>query len=146
MESEFQVYQFRCQSPILRWGVVQRLFSTFADGWPGAGLLLLRLLTGAALINFGITCIREGPSPLMTTLQAVGIAAGIALLVGLFTPLAGALAVIAKAWIAFLLFPTHWNDPWSTLVQVILAATLAITGPGAWSIDARRFGRKHIDL
>jgi len=60
---------------------VQRLFSTFADGWPGAGLLLLRLLTGAALINLGIGSIREGPPSLTIVLQTVGIAAGIVLLV-----------------------------------------------------------------
>jgi putative oxidoreductase len=42
---------------------VQRLFSTFADGWPGIGLLLLRLLTGAALIHFGLTGIFEGAPP-----------------------------------------------------------------------------------
>ena len=68
---------------------MQRLFSTFADGWPGAGLLLLRLLTGAALVDFGIGGIREGPPPLTVALQIVGIAAAILLLVGAFTPLAG---------------------------------------------------------
>jgi len=147
VNSEFQVYRFRRQSLILQWGVVQRLFSTFADGWPGAGLLLLRLLTGAALINFGIGSIREGPPPVTIALQTVGIAAGIALLVGLFTPVTGALAAIAKMWIFCLRFSTHSSDDlWIVFVQVILAATLAMTGPGAWSIDARRFGRKHIDL
>ena len=69
---------------------MQRLFSTFADGWPGAGLLLLRLLTGTALINFGISGIREGPPPLTIAPQIIGIAAAILLLVGVFTPLAGA--------------------------------------------------------
>ena len=125
---------------------MQRLFSTFADGWPGAGLLLLRLLTGAALVNFGIGSIREGPPPLTIVLQTVGIVAGVALLAGLFTPVTGALAAISKTWIACLQIPTHLNDPWIALVQIILAASLAMTGPGAWSIDARRFGRKHIDL
>jgi putative oxidoreductase len=125
---------------------VQRLFSTFADGWPGAGLLLLRLLTGAALIDFGISAIREGPPPLTVALQLIGIAAAIPLLVGVFTPLAGVLAAAAKVWIAVSWFYSHSGDPWVTLSQAILAAALAMIGPGAWSIDARRFGRKHIDL
>jgi len=30
---------------------VQRLFSTFADGPPGTGLLIQRLLVGAALLH-----------------------------------------------------------------------------------------------
>jgi hypothetical protein len=42
--------------------VLQRLFSTFAGGWPGVGLLLLRLLAGAALIYFGIVGALEAPS------------------------------------------------------------------------------------
>jgi putative oxidoreductase len=125
---------------------VQRLFSTFADGWPGVGLLLLRLLTGAALLRFGVSSIREGPPPLTVALQTVCIAAGIVLLAGIFTPLAGALAATAKMWIAISLFSSHSGDPWIAAAQAVLAAALAMTGPGAWSIDARRFGRKHIEF
>jgi len=29
-------------------------------------------------------------------------------------------------------------------MQAVLGAALAMVGPGAWSIDARLFGRKHI--
>jgi hypothetical protein len=75
---------------------VQRLFSTFADGWPGVGLLLLRLLAGAALIGFGVASVREGPPPLILVLQIIGVAGGIVLVVGFFTPIAGALAAIVK--------------------------------------------------
>jgi putative oxidoreductase len=125
---------------------VQRLFSNFADGWPGAGLLLLRLLTGGALIHFGISSIREGPAPLTVALQAIGIATAVLLLVGMLTPVSGMLAAAAKVWIAVSRFSSDSGDPWVTLAQAILAAVLAMIGPGAWSIDARRFGRKHIDL
>jgi len=125
---------------------VQRLFSTFADGWPGVGLLLLRLLTGGALIWFGIIGMRDAPAPLMIALQSVGIAAGTILSLGIFTPLAGAFAAVAKVWIAILRFSSHSGDPWIALAQAILAGALAMIGPGAWSIDARLFGRKHIDL
>jgi len=123
---------------------VQRLFSTFADGWPGVGLLVLRLLTGITLIYSGISSIREGSPPLFVILQTVGIAAGIALLVGLFTPVAGVLA--AFAWTAMWRFSSHSGDPWMALTQAILAAVLAMIGPGAWSIDARLFGRKRVDM
>jgi putative oxidoreductase len=127
-------------------GIVQRLFSTFADGWPGAGLLLLRLLAGAALISLGIRDIRQWPPPLTIALQTIGIAAAILLLAGVFTPLAGALAAGVKIWIALSRFFSHSGDPWVSFAQAALAAALAMIGPGAWSIDARRFGRKHIDL
>jgi putative oxidoreductase len=129
-----------------KWDIVQRLFSTFADGWPGVGLLLLRLLTGAALIHFGIASIREGPPPLTAALQIIGMATAALLLMGMFTPLAGVLAAAAKVWIAISRFSSHSGDPWVALSQAVLAAALAMIGPGAWSIDARRFGRKRIDL
>jgi uncharacterized membrane protein YphA (DoxX/SURF4 family) len=125
---------------------VQRLFSTFADGWPGIGLLLLRLLTGSALVYFGIFSLHDGPPSLSVALQTVGIAAGIVLLAGIFTPVAGTLAALVKLSIAIWRFSSHMGDPWIALAQAVLAASLAMIGPGVWSIDARRFGRKHIDL
>ena len=125
---------------------MQRLFSTFADGWPGRGLLLLRLLTGIALIHFGTASLREAPPLATVVLQIIGIGAGILLLVGLWTPAAGALAAIVKAWIAFSRYFSHSGDPWIPIIQAALGAVLAMVGPGAWSIDARLFGRKHIDI
>jgi len=110
------------------------------------GLLLLRLLTSAALIDFGISGIREGPLSLTVALQVIVIAAAILLLVGMFTPLVGALAAAAKVWLAISRFSSHSGDPWVALSQAILAAALAMIGPGAWSIDARRYGRKRIEL
>jgi putative oxidoreductase len=125
---------------------VQRLFSGFADGWPGMGLLLLRLLTAVALVYFGIVNLRE-IAPLATAvLQIIGIGAGILLLVGLWTPVAGALAAIAKVSIAFSRYFSHSGDPWILILQAVLSAVLAMVGPGAWSIDARLFGRKRIDI
>jgi len=124
--------------------IVQRLFSTFADGWPGAGLLLLRLLTGVALIYFGIANLCEAPPLATVVLQSIGVGAGLLILAGLWTPLAGALAAIVKVWIALLRFFSHSGDPSIAIIQAALGAVLAMIGPGAWSIDARLFGRKHI--
>lgn len=83
---------------------------------------------------------------LIMVLQTIGVACGTVLLVGLFTPVAGTLAAIGQVWIAISRFSSHSDDPWVAVAQAILAAALAMTGPGAWSIDARRFGMKHIDL
>jgi putative oxidoreductase len=125
---------------------LQRLFSTFADGWPGMGLLLLRLLTGLALIRFAIIGLLEAP-PLTTAVpQVIGAGAGLFLLVGLWTPVAGSLAAIVNIWITFLRFLSPSGDPWVAIIQSVLGAALAMIGPGACSIDARLFGRKHIDV
>jgi uncharacterized membrane protein YphA (DoxX/SURF4 family) len=70
----------------------------------------------------------------------IGAGAGIALLVGLWTPAMGTLVAIVEVWVAF-------SHPGNSLIPIMLAtlgATLAMIGPGAWSIDARLFGRKHI--
>ena len=125
---------------------MQRLFSTFADGWPGTGLLLLRLLTGTALIHFGIANLREAPPLTTVVLQSIGVGAGILLLAGLWTPVAGGLAAIVKVLIAFSRYFSHSGDPSIPLMQAVLGAALAMVGPGAWSIDARLFGRKRIDI
>ena len=121
---------------------MQRLFSTFAHGWPGNGLLLLRMLTGFALIHYGIVDLREAHEFASIAPPIIAAGAGIFLLVGLWTPVTGALVAIAELWIAF----SPPGDPWIPIMLATLGATLAMVGPGAWSIDARLFGRKHIDI
>ena len=123
---------------------MQRLFSGFADGWPGTGLLLLRLLTSVALIHFGIAGVLASPPLTTVVLQICGIGAGILLLVGLWTPVAGTLVAIVNVWIALSRYFSHSGDPWIPIVQAVLGAVLAMVGPGAWSIDALLFGRKRI--
>ena len=125
---------------------MQRLFSTFAGGWPGAGLLLLRLLTATAFIYFGIASVHAAPPLIIIVLEIIGVGAGLLFLVGLWTPAAGVLAVIVKLWIAGSRFYAHSGNPWFPIVHAALGAILAMIGPGAWSVDARLFGRKHINF
>ena len=118
---------------------MQRLFSTFADGFPGGGILLLRLLAGGALINRGIAAINAGPEAGLV-LQMVGAAAGLLILGGLWTPVVGVLAGMVEAWIAC-------TQPGTQSLAIMLAGlgiSLAMIGPGAWSIDARLYGRKQL--
>ena len=121
---------------------MQRLFSSFADGWPGAGLLLLRLLAGSVLLYGGFV----SPWSAFNTAQMVppllAAAFGAMLVVGLFTPFAGIMAAAAEVWIAFL----HPGYRWPQIGFAGLCLSLVMIGPGAWSIDARLFGRKQIDL
>ena len=121
---------------------MQRLFSTFAAGWPGKGLLLQRLVTAAALIYHGIVDLREVHQFALIAPQLIAAGAGMLLLVGLWTPAVGTVIAIVEAWIVL------WRpgDPWVPIMLAALGATLAMIGPGAWSIDARLFGRKHINI
>lgn len=125
---------------------MQRLFSTFASGWPGIGLLLLRVLTCITLIYHGIAGVAQTPPLTILVLEIIGVGAGIFLLMGLWTPAAGALAAIVNVWIAILWAWSHSGDPGIAFLQAVLGAVLAMVGPGAWSIDARLFGRKRIDM
>jgi uncharacterized membrane protein YphA (DoxX/SURF4 family) len=64
------------------------------------------------------------------------------LLAGLWTPIAGTLIAFTELWIAF----SQHGDVWIPILFAALAAGLALLGPGAWSIDARLFGRKRFSI
>jgi len=119
---------------------LQRLFSSFADGWPGRGLLLQRLLTGALLLYCGVAYLQAAAHIVPVAPQIVGVGAGILIAAGLWTPVVGALIAVLELWIMF----SHAGDPWIPAILAVLGASLAMVGPGAWSIDARLFGRKRI--
>ena len=119
---------------------MQRLFSSFADGWPGAGLLLLRLLAGSGLLYGGIVS-RSAFDTAQMVPPVLAAALGAMLVVGWFTPFAGIMAAAVEVWIAF--SPGY---RWPQIGLAGLCLSLAMIGPGAWSIDARLFGRKQIDL
>ena len=73
-------------------------------------------------------------------------AGGMFLLAGLWTPIVGALIALDELWIAFSL---DTPQPDSRLIHIFLAvltAGVAMLGPGAWSIDARLFGRKRFKM
>ena len=120
---------------------MQRLFFTFARGWPGAGLLLMRLVAGIALVNQGAVgmtgATRLGP----VAPHALAICSGILLLAGLWTPIAGVLVAVIHLWTF-----TQPGDPWIHILLGTVGIALALVGPGAWSVDARLFGWKRIDI
>src|SRR5271163_2669834 len=86
---------------------LQRAFSTFPDGLPGAGLLLLRAATGSALLVQGGAYLVDwhGLGLLILALALVTVANGALLLVGYLTPLAGVLAGLFCTGSAFSWFP-----------------------------------------
>jgi hypothetical protein len=113
------------------------LFSTFPSGLPGLGLALLRLSVAVGLAlsfswNQGIP-------------HAVVVAAWlvcVALCVGFYTPIAAVLAfALQGALLGFRLLSVE-----ASVVLLLDALALALLGPGAYSLDARRFGRRVLDV
>ena len=119
---------------------LQRLFSTFASGFPGIGLLLQRLITAAALGCSVCWRFHGMPPSVSVTLLLIDGGAALLLLVGLWTPVAGAVIACCELWVVV----SGGGEFWLPLVLATLGATLAMIGPGAWSIDALLFGRKQI--
>ena len=82
------------------------------------------------------------PPPALINLQLVAAGAAMFLLVGLWTPAAGVLLAVAELCLTF----SHPIDPWRHILLGALGVALAMLGPGAWSVDARLFGRKRIHI
>ena len=118
---------------------MQRLFSTFADGWPGAGLLLQRFLIGAILLHGAF--LQPSASSHLTTI-ALPLIASALLVIGLGTPYIGLLVAAMQLWLVF----AGSAHLWTAIILSGLGASLAMIGPGAWSLDARFFGRKHVEI
>lgn len=130
---------------------LQRLFSTFPGGWPGVGLLLLRMAVGA-------TAIAAGAAPIMTrsgtptigavAISVIAIACGLLLLIGFLTP---GVAIVTGLGSAGLTLPGCPALAASLLeakpvTGFLLVMTIAIVllGPGAFSLDSYLFGRREI--
>jgi putative oxidoreductase len=120
--------------------LLRRLFSTFAQGWPGVGLLLMRVVLGFALIWRAVARLSSDPSTHVTVLSVLGIGTGLLLLIGLWTPVAATLVAAIELW------KIYWKlgDPWIYLLLATIAAAIAMVGPGFWSVDARLYGWKRI--
>jgi len=126
---------------------LQRLFSTFPDGWPGVGLLLLRVGAAIPLVYFGFVAAAGGAEQsLNVVLSLVAAGGGLLLLIGLWTPVAGVILAIDELWMAFSPRFAQPSDQWLHILLAVLAAAVAMVGPGAWSIDARLFGRKRFKI
>jgi len=121
---------------------LQRLFSMFPNGWPGRALLLLRLAAAAILIRDGVANLVGQSRWDLIALQSVAIAAGIFLLVGLWTPVVG--VIVAVLGVGAVISGTAYVR--GAILLAVVGVALAMLGPGVTSIDARLFGRKRIDI
>jgi uncharacterized membrane protein YphA (DoxX/SURF4 family) len=96
------------------------------------------------------TCYLREPAltPVVAVLGLIPAAAGVLLLVGFVTPIAGIVVGLEGIGVATSLLPFCATPQFSSGNSPIFAATILITiiilGPGTFSLDARLFGRREI--
>ena len=115
---------------------VQRLFSMFPQGGPGFALLLLRISVAA---TFLMNLANRPDLPFRSLLFAGAWLIALCLSIGFLTPFLSVIACVAAAANLLIGF-----NPGSFIYLFLLlnAAALALLGPGAYSLDARLFGRR----
>ena len=134
----------------LRTHQLLRFFSAFPAGLPGIGLLLLRLAVGVTTILQGVLYLTSASH---LTLQLAGfgslaLATGIMLLIGVLTPAVGIVITLEIASTALSWLPSSAQNLLDGTLQIVFSAivtlSIVLLGPGAYSIDARLFGRREI--
>jgi len=110
----------------------------FPGSWPGAGLLILRCALASSCVGIEMHAAEAGPAPVFLA----PIACGGLLIGGLWTPIVAIVLAILllRSGVAARPF-----DPLPFILAAV-AVSVAMLGPGAWSLDAVLFGRKKIDV
>jgi uncharacterized membrane protein YphA (DoxX/SURF4 family) len=103
------------------------------------GLLILRCAAGLSLASV-VHPLGDYGDPASLLARCVSLCVAALLLIGFGTPVAalGAGAIQVGA----MTFNHRYDTP--AAIAAAVAVALAMLGPGAWSLDARLFGRKRI--
>jgi hypothetical protein len=126
-----------------------RLFFAFPRGSAGVALLLLRAVSGFAILIEGFRYIaEENPAPETWIMGLLALAAGALLLSGFLTPVVAAVVVAGAACVVCSLLPACGQGPFDSRTSCIFGLTMLVAliglGPGAFSADAHVFGRREI--
>jgi uncharacterized membrane protein YphA (DoxX/SURF4 family) len=132
---------------------LQRSFSGFPTGYPGLALLLLRLVGGGAASLQAwmlISTHHGGVSTSVIIVALLAFVAGLALIIGFMTPIASVL-LSAGGLLLTVDASTAWHlslfeSGLARVEFIAISAALIPLGPGAFSLDARLYGRREIEV
>jgi len=130
---------------------LQRTFSGFASGWAGLALLALRLTVAASAGFEGLSILSQPfVNVLMMIAAASAVIASLAVVIGLLTPFACAILCL-EGMVAMFVHPASgllrlFDSTAVSLQFVVMSAALMALGPGARSVDARKFGRREVAI
>ena len=133
-------FEIACRSCGRYASTVQRLFSMFPTGTAGAALLVLRISVAATLVVNGAA----HWAPMASFWIFLGLAlVAISLCLGLFTPYSSASGCLIQLYV---LCTSEGGNQFLLASSIVNSGVLAALGPGAYSIDARIFGRRLLSL
>jgi len=102
----------------------------------------MRLVVGSVLIVRASLRLWSDLPPMNVTIPAVLLmGAGILLIAGLWTPIVGTSVALIEIWKILAL--TGDKSVW--LLLGTACVSLAMLGPGLWSVDARLFGWRRVE-
>jgi uncharacterized membrane protein YphA (DoxX/SURF4 family) len=102
----------------------------------------LRVAAGSSLIARSILVLGYAPTFGTGFFQLFIATAGLLLITGLWTPVVATVMVLLELRRII----SRHGDPASDILLCTLALAIALLGPGGWSIDARLFGWKRIQI
>jgi uncharacterized membrane protein YphA (DoxX/SURF4 family) len=129
---------------------LQRLFSTFPNGFPGGGLFLLRFVIALNAVAEGIFILSSPDHETASSwcLGGLAVVMGGSILMGFLTPICCGLAAVANVIMNLVRLPSSQAPVLATSIAhlnlAIICVALVLVGPGAFSLDARLFGRREI--
>ncbi|MBC7900233.1 MAG: DoxX family protein [Saprospiraceae bacterium] len=129
---------------------MQRIYSTFPGAMPGVGLLVLRGFLGASVLLHSAFYLHSQTNlKVLAFLGGVaGVISGLLLMIGFLTPIiSGAVCLAAIAFFVsgLVQLSVDLNGiSLSALCSILVSIAVIFLGPGAFSIDARLFGRREI--
>lgn len=100
----------------------------------------MRVAAVALLVRNSLAPLSQAASLQQAVLPLAGLVVACQLGLGLWTPVAGAVAALYEIWFAH----EHPDELWLAGMFVAITLALAFLGPGSWSIDAMAYGRRRL--